>query len=69
MVPRYIELTGELPKGPNGKVLKYALRDTGNSGRTWDRSAKGIEVTRHGVTRAAADQQCGSEADGGRSED
>jgi crotonobetaine/carnitine-CoA ligase len=60
MIPRYIELTGELPKGPNGKVQKYILRDKGNSERTWDRSMSGFEVTRHGVTHATIDQQHGS---------
>jgi carnitine-CoA ligase len=58
MVPRYIELTDALPKGPNGKVLKYALRDTGNSEHTWDRLARGIDVTRHGISRSASPPRC-----------
>jgi len=44
MVPRYIELVGELPKNPIGKIAKHELRGRGDHGiteRTWDAESRG----------------------------
>ncbi|EHB59250.1 Long-chain-fatty-acid--CoA ligase [Mycolicibacterium rhodesiae JS60] len=49
MVPRYFELTDELPKTPSQRVKKYELRQRGNSENTWDREAHGFEVRRDGL--------------------
>jgi crotonobetaine/carnitine-CoA ligase len=45
-VPRYIEIVGELPRTPSGRVEKYRLRAAGVSGATWDCEAAGYRVTR-----------------------
>ncbi|MBX9588029.1 MAG: AMP-binding protein [Hyphomonadaceae bacterium] len=45
MVPRYVEFVEELPKTPNGKVLKYQLRKTGVE-RCWDREKAGYVLSR-----------------------
>jgi crotonobetaine/carnitine-CoA ligase len=37
MVPRYVEVVGELPKTASLRVMKAELRQRGNSPRTWDR--------------------------------
>ena len=39
MVPRDFELIDAFPTTPMLKVQKFALRDLGNSERTWDRLA------------------------------
>jgi crotonobetaine/carnitine-CoA ligase len=46
MVPRYVEVVGELPKTPTQKVRKEVLRSTGVTAATWDREAAGIKVRR-----------------------
>lgn len=46
MVPRYIELTEELPKTPTQKVRKHLLREAGEDGEVWDREAAGIHLRR-----------------------
>jgi crotonobetaine/carnitine-CoA ligase len=46
MVPRYVEILGELPKTPTQKVQKAVLRANGLSAGTWDREAHGITVGR-----------------------
>ena len=46
MVPRYLELAGELPKTPTQKVLKHALRERGVGPGVWDREAAGIVLRR-----------------------
>jgi crotonobetaine/carnitine-CoA ligase len=51
MVPRYFELTCELPKSPSAKVQKYLLRERGNTADTWDSVAHGLTVSRHGLER------------------
>jgi carnitine-CoA ligase len=51
MVPRYFELIDELPKTPSAKVQKHILRERGSGIKTWDRSAHGLDVTRHGLTK------------------
>ena len=45
-VPRYIEIVGELPRTPSGRVEKYRLRDAGVTDATWDCEAAGYRVTR-----------------------
>jgi crotonobetaine/carnitine-CoA ligase len=45
-VPRYIEIVGELPRTPSGRVEKYRLRDAGVTDATWDSEAAGFRVTR-----------------------
>jgi crotonobetaine/carnitine-CoA ligase len=45
MVPRYVLVTGDLPRTPTGKVRKRELRDAGIVG-AWDREAAGISVSR-----------------------
>ena len=45
-VPRYLELNGELPHTPTGRVQKFALRERGVGPATWDRVAAGFEVRR-----------------------
>lgn len=51
MVPRYFEITTELPKTPSAKVQKYVLRERGNTESTWDSEAHGLVVTRRGLER------------------
>jgi crotonobetaine/carnitine-CoA ligase len=45
-VPRYIEIVGELPRTPSGRVEKYRLREAGVTETTWDSEAAGYRVTR-----------------------
>jgi crotonobetaine/carnitine-CoA ligase len=45
-VPRFIEFRDELPKNPQGRVLKYQLRDEGRTAATWDREESDIEIAR-----------------------
>jgi crotonobetaine/carnitine-CoA ligase len=49
MVPRYFEVTQQLPKTPSHRVQKFRLRALGNGPLTWDREAVGLTVTRSGV--------------------
>lgn len=44
MVPRYLEAVDQLPKTENEKIRKAKLREWGNSERTWDREAAGVQV-------------------------
>ena len=46
MVPRYIDCVASLPKTATGKIQKYALRERGVTGTTWDREAAGIKLKR-----------------------
>lgn len=48
-VPRYFELTEELPRTPSLRVKKFELRARGNSAATWDREEHGLRVTRSGI--------------------
>ena len=41
-LPRYIELRGELPRSPVGRVLKRDLRDEAPTDAWWDAEASGI---------------------------
>jgi crotonobetaine/carnitine-CoA ligase len=45
-VPRYVELVGELPRTPTGRVQKFKLRERGVTPETWDARAAGFEVRR-----------------------
>jgi crotonobetaine/carnitine-CoA ligase len=46
-VPRYVDILDELPKTPNGKVLKREIRRQGITGSEWDRVASGIVIGRN----------------------
>lgn len=46
-LPRYIEFRNTLPKNPQGRILKYQLRDEGKTPDTWDLEATDIKVTKH----------------------
>jgi crotonobetaine/carnitine-CoA ligase len=45
-VPRYIEFRDTLPKNPQGRVLKYQLRDEGCTDKTWDMEKSDIKVSK-----------------------
>jgi crotonobetaine/carnitine-CoA ligase len=45
-LPRYIEFRTSLPKNPQGRVLKYQLRDEGKTLATWDLEETGIAVAK-----------------------
>jgi crotonobetaine/carnitine-CoA ligase len=45
-VPRYVELMGELPQTPTGRVQKYKLRERGVTPETWDARKAGFEAKR-----------------------
>jgi crotonobetaine/carnitine-CoA ligase len=45
-LPRYIEFRDSLPKNPQGRVLKYELRNQGCTPTTWDQEASGIQVNK-----------------------
>jgi crotonobetaine/carnitine-CoA ligase len=45
-LPRYIEFRASLPKNPQGRVLKYELRDEGKTAATWDLEATDIKVAK-----------------------
>lgn len=45
-VPRYIEFRDTLPRNPQGRVLKYQLRDEARTPATWDREASDIELVK-----------------------
>ena len=45
-LPRYIEFREELPKNPQGRVLKYLLRDEGKTSNTWDLEETDIKVSK-----------------------
>ena len=51
MVPRYIRLVDDLPRGHSGKVEKHKLRADGPVAGTWDATAAGLRATRRGVIR------------------
>ena len=53
MVPRYIRIVKDLPRGHSGKVEKHKLRSEGLVDGTWDASAHGLRATRRGVARTA----------------
>jgi crotonobetaine/carnitine-CoA ligase len=45
-VPRFIEFRAELPTNPQGRVLKYQLRDEGVTPGTWDIEQSSIKPQR-----------------------
>jgi crotonobetaine/carnitine-CoA ligase len=45
-LPRYIEFRASMPKNPQGRVLKYQLRDEGKTPTTWDLESTDIKVTK-----------------------
>jgi len=45
-LPRYIEFRASLPKNPQGRVLKYLLRDEGKTAATWDLEDTDIKVSK-----------------------
>jgi crotonobetaine/carnitine-CoA ligase len=45
-LPRYIEFRESLPKNPQGRVLKYQLRDEGKTAHTWDLETTDIKVSK-----------------------
>jgi crotonobetaine/carnitine-CoA ligase len=45
-LPRYIEFRTSLPKNPQGRVLKYLLRDEGKTANTWDLDDTDIKVAK-----------------------
>ncbi len=45
-LPRYIEFRRNLPKNPQGRVLKYQLRDEGKTADTWDLEDTDIKVAK-----------------------
>jgi len=45
-VPRFVEMTEQLPKNAVGRVLKHELRDRGVTPSTWDREQTGYVVRR-----------------------
>jgi crotonobetaine/carnitine-CoA ligase len=47
-VPRFIEISSELPLTPSGKIQKFILRERGVTETTWDREAAGIVLSRGG---------------------
>jgi crotonobetaine/carnitine-CoA ligase len=43
-LPRYIEFRESLPRNPQGRVLKYELREEGKTAATWDLDDTDIKV-------------------------
>ena len=46
MVPRYVRVTGDLPKTASGKLQKHVLRSEGITADTWDWEAEGLRLPR-----------------------
>jgi crotonobetaine/carnitine-CoA ligase len=51
MVPRYIRIVPDMPRGHSGKVEKHKLRADGVVEGTWDATAEGLRATRRGIVR------------------
>jgi crotonobetaine/carnitine-CoA ligase len=51
MVPRYVRVVPDMPRGHSGKIEKHKLRSDGVVDGTWDAAANGLRATRHGVVR------------------
>ena len=45
-LPRYIEFRDSMPKNPQGRVLKYQLRDEGRTAATWDLEETDIKISK-----------------------
>jgi crotonobetaine/carnitine-CoA ligase len=46
-VPRYLEMTSELPRTPTGRVQKFLLREAGVTEHTVDLAAAGFDAKKH----------------------
>jgi crotonobetaine/carnitine-CoA ligase len=51
MVPRYVRVLDDLPRGQSGKIEKHKLRAAGATTDTWDANAAGLRATRRGLVR------------------
>jgi crotonobetaine/carnitine-CoA ligase len=51
-VPRYLEMTSELPRTPTGRVQKFLLREEGVTEHTVDLRAAGFDAKNHGEVLA-----------------
>ena len=51
MVPRYVRVIDDMPRGHSGKIEKHKLRADGIAEGTWDAAAQGLRATRRGVVR------------------
>ena len=49
MVPRYVRVLDDLPRGQSGKIEKHKLRKAGVTDDTWDASVHGLRATRRGI--------------------
>jgi carnitine-CoA ligase len=45
-VPRYIEFRADMPRNPQGRILKYILRDEGVTPQTWDIEQSDIKLVK-----------------------
>jgi len=54
MVPRFIRLVQDMPRGHSGKVEKHKLRAQGVTDTTWDAATNGLRATRKGVVKTEA---------------
>jgi crotonobetaine/carnitine-CoA ligase len=56
MVPRYYEVTRDLPRTATHKVMKQPLRARGITPETWDAEAHGFRITRDRLIEPARDR-------------
>lgn len=54
MVPRYVRIVDDMPRGHSGKIEKHKLKTEGVTSSTWDSAASGLRATRSGVQRKSA---------------
>lgn len=52
MVPRYVRIIDDLPRGASGKVEKYKLATDGLLPDIWDSLASGLRASRRGVVHS-----------------
>jgi crotonobetaine/carnitine-CoA ligase len=50
MVPRFVEIAGELPRTPSFKIKKADLRAAGITATTWDRERAGLKLKRERIS-------------------